>query len=188
MSKSLIPQAFQTDRLTIRAPRPGDGVAVHQAVVESLAALRAWPAYLPWAMHTPSPDASEQFCRQGHAAFLAREDFPMLIFLKDQDVLVGATGLHRLSWDVPKCEIGYWGRSSFARQGLITEAVTGIAQFAFQHLGVLRIKCLTDAANQASRAVAERAGFALESVMRHERRSPDGSLRDTCVYAKAPPT
>lgn len=99
----------------------------------------------------------------------------MLIFLKDQDVLVGATGLHRLNWDVPMCEVGYWGRTSFAKQGFITEAVTGLTQFAAKHLGVRRIECITDAANQASRAVAERSGFSL-----------DGSPHSTCVYAWVP--
>lgn len=179
-----LPEGFQTARLTIRAPRPGDGLAVYQAVVESLVELRAWPAHLPWAMQPPSAQASEQYCLQGHAAFLARQDLPMLIFLKEQDVLVGATGLHRLNWDVPKCEVGFWGRRSFARQGFITEAVTGIAQFAFKHLLVRRIECITDAANQAGRSVAERSGFSLEGIMRNERRSPDGSLRDTCILAR----
>jgi len=32
--------------------------------------------------------------------------------------------------------------------------------------------------------VAERCGFELEGVLRHERRAPDGSLRNTCIYAR----
>jgi len=45
-----IPEFFETERLIVRCPRPGDGQLVHEAVVETLRDLRAWPASLPWAM------------------------------------------------------------------------------------------------------------------------------------------
>lgn len=167
----------------MRAPRPGDGLAVYAAVAESLAELRAWPASLPWALQEPSPDESEAYCRRGHAAFLARTDLPLLVFVKGEDVLVGATGLHRLNWDVPKCEIGYWGNVAFRKRGYMSEAVTGAVDFAFTHLSMRRIECFADAENLSSRRVTERSGFALEGIMRKERKAPDGSLRDTCVYA-----
>jgi len=178
-----LPDHFETERLHIRMPRPGDGVAAYEAVLESIAELRAWPASLPWALHEPSPASSEVYCRTGHSAFLARSDLPMLVIRKDSQRLVGATGLHRLNWSVPRCEVGYWGRQSEHGQGFITEAVQGITQFALRQLHMRRVECLTDALNLPSRRVAERAGFAMEGVMRHERKAPDGSLRDTCVYA-----
>ncbi|WP_374403034.1 GNAT family N-acetyltransferase [Niveibacterium sp.] len=178
-----IPDQFETERLLVRAPRPGDGSAVYDAVLESLAELRAWPASLPWALREPSADESEAYCRRGHADFLLRTDMPMLIFLWDDDTLVGATGLHRLDWQVPSCEIGYWGRSGYANRGLITEAIRGIARFARAQLGTRRIEARPDAENLPSRAVVERAGFALEGILRNERKQPDGRLRDTCIYA-----
>ncbi|WP_374604966.1 GNAT family N-acetyltransferase [Niveibacterium sp.] len=90
---------------------------------------------------------------------------------------------HRINWTVPKCEVGYWGRVSHRKRGLITEAVRGITQFAFAQLRMRRVECLSDAENMASRAVAERAGFALEGVLRNERIAPDGTPRNTCVYS-----
>ncbi|BEV72303.1 MULTISPECIES: GNAT family N-acetyltransferase [unclassified Paludibacterium] len=177
------PDHFATERLLVRAPRPGDGAALFAAVSETLPDLRAWPASLPWAQHEPSPQASEQFCRNGHAAFLARSDLPMLMFLQQDHQFVGCCGLHRLDWSVPKAEIGYWCRKRFHHQGLVSEAVTGLVQFAFEHLAMHRLEIQSDAANQASRAVAERCRFALEGIMRHERKTPTGELRDTCLYA-----
>ena len=47
-----------------------------------------------------------------------------------------------------------------------------------------RVELITDAHNTASRRVAERCGFTLEGVLRHERRGADGTLRDTCIYAR----
>jgi RimJ/RimL family protein N-acetyltransferase len=180
-----IPEHFETERLLIRMPQPGDGQAVHEAVLESLSHLRAWPASFPWAFQEPSQDQSEAYCRIGHSAFLARTDMPMLIFLKGDKRLVGATGLHRFDWQVPKCELGYWGRSSYLKRGLVTEAVKAVVQFAFAYLGMRRVECRTDADNMPSRLVAERAGFAQEGIMRDERKDPDGTLRHTCVYALA---
>lgn len=174
---------LETPRLILRCPRPGDGVQVHEAVVETLAALRAWPASLPWAMAEPSVDASEAFCRQGQVDFLARKALPLLVFLKDGGGLVGASGLHHLDWGVPKAEVGYWCRGSLQSRGLTAEATRAVVDWGFESLGMRRVACLSDAANTASRRVAERAGFRLEGIMIHERADPDGSLRDTCLYA-----
>ena len=59
-----------------------------------------------------------------------------------------------------------------------------IVAMAFETLAAQRVELISDAENAASRRVAERCGFALEGLLRRERRAPDGSLRDTCVYAK----
>jgi RimJ/RimL family protein N-acetyltransferase len=172
MSSSLlrdVPLQWDTQRLHIRCPQPGDGPLVHAAVVESLAALREFPASLPWAMLEPSVLASEKFCRQGQVNYLLRTNLPMLLFLKGSNILVGCSGLHAVDWAVPKCEIGYWGRTSLMGQGLITEAVKGITAFAFTQLGMRRVQALTDAANLQSCRVCERAGYVLEGTMRSTR-------------------
>jgi RimJ/RimL family protein N-acetyltransferase len=74
-------------------------------------------------------------------------------------------------------------RTSYQRQGLLTEAVQGITGFAASALGLRRSMSRPDVDNWPSRQVAERAGYALEGVMRHERKAPDGTLRNTCLYA-----
>ncbi|WP_434626828.1 GNAT family N-acetyltransferase [Chromobacterium sp. CV08] len=177
------PDHFETERLIIRSPLSGDGKIVYEAVIESLAELRKWPASLPWSLEEPSLDSSEAYCRICHSAFLARKDLPMLIFQKSDNALVGATGLHRINWDIPKFEVGYWGRTRFCKKGLITEAVKGITEFAFTYLNANRLECFPDSENWPSRLVAERAGYHLEGIMLNERREPNGNLRNTCIYA-----
>ena len=178
-----VPSQFESERLLIRCPAPGDGGAVHESVVESLAALRAFPASLPWALSEPSADASEVFCREGQANYLRRTDMPMLLFLKGTGVHVGNAGLHRFDWSVPKCEVGFWLRSSYAGRGLMTEAAKVLTSFAFRELGMRRVEVFTDEANQRARRVCERAGFALEGILRHHRAGPEGAPRNTCVYS-----
>jgi RimJ/RimL family protein N-acetyltransferase len=178
------PDRFDTERLRLRAPRPGDGRAVHDAVVESLAELRAWPASLPWALQEPSPERSEAWCCEGHLSFAARTDLPLLVFRQGDRVLVGATGLHRFDWSARRFEVGWWLRTGATGRGLMAEAVRGVVRFAFADVAAARLECLVDAANQRSRRVAERAGFTLEAIRHDERRDPDGTPRDTCVYAR----
>ncbi len=179
-----IPFQFETERLLMRSPRTGDGVYVHTAVVESLPELRAFPASLPWAMEAPSLDISEQYCRQGEASYRALTSLPMLLFLKGTDTLIGSSGVHEFIWSLAQCEIGYWGRTRFSGQGLITEAVKAITAFAFNDLSIQRIVALPDDANLRSCLVCERAGYALEKTIEHERSDPDGTMRNTRVYAK----
>lgn len=181
-----LPDRFETGRLLVRAPQPGDGYAVYAAVLESLPALRAWPSALPWALQEPSPAESVAFCCDGYCRYQARTDMPMLIFRKEDNCLIGATGLHSLDWQQRHCEVGYWGRSACLGQGYFTEAVQGITQFALQRLHMRRIECLVDTANLPSRKVAERAGFRLEGIRRDDRSAPAGTPRDTCVYVVNP--
>jgi RimJ/RimL family protein N-acetyltransferase len=54
---------------------------------------------------------------------------------------------------------------------------------ALSKLGARRLEAFPDEENVRSCAVCERVGMTLEGTMRHERRSPDGSLRNTRVYA-----
>jgi RimJ/RimL family protein N-acetyltransferase len=132
----------------------------------------------------PSVSNSEAYCRKALADFPAGRDMPYLLFTRDTAVLVGCVGLHRPDWSVPKFEIGYWCRSGCTGRGYIAEAVDAVALLAESELGAARIELITDAHNGKSRAVAERCGFVLEGILCNERRGSDGTLRDTCVYAR----
>ena len=175
------PESFDSDRLTIRAPRPGDGAELNAAIHDSLAELRPW---MPWAQTLPALDDSEANIRQAVAQFIARTDLRLLLFLKGTGTMVGSSGLHRINWTVPSFEIGYWMRTPYCGRGLMTEAVGAITAFARDRLGARRLEIRMADTNAASWQVAERAGFSLEATLHHDRRLLDGSLSHTRVYAK----
>jgi RimJ/RimL family protein N-acetyltransferase len=179
-----LPDSFDTERLTIRSPMPGDGVELQAAVAETLDDLRPW---MPWADHVPTVEEEEELVRAGRVRFLQRTDLWLLLFLKGTHTLVGGSGLHRMDWDVPRFEIGYWVRKQFAGQGYITEAVIGVSHFAFEVLGAHRVEIHCDSNNERSRRVAERAGFELEASLKNHGRTPGGQLRDTLIYARFEP-
>jgi RimJ/RimL family protein N-acetyltransferase len=179
-----VPELIESARLRIRPPRFGDGQIVLAAVRESLADLRRFPASMRWALAEPTLDSTEKYCREAYANFQTRRDLPLLLLLKDADIVIGSSGLHRMDWSVPKFEVGFWGRSSFHGNGYVTEGVAAIVKFAFEKLAARRVEAFSDEANARSCKVCERLGFALEGTLRHERVNPDGTLRNTRVYAK----
>lgn len=176
-----VPEEFESERLVIRTPRPGDGAALNAAIRESFADLSRW---LPWADHIPEIAETEANAAAAYERYLARTDFRLLLFRKADGVLVGASGLHQVDWRVPKFDIGYWVRSPFAGQGYITEAVRAITEFAFDVMGANRVSICMDSRNTRSRAVAERAGYQFEGCLRSSGRGPDGSLKDLMVYSR----
>jgi len=177
-----IPDFFESERLVLRAPRPGDGDALNAAVIESLAELRPW---MPWAMTAPTLADSEEYVRRSAVKYAAREDLPLLLWQRATDVLVGGSGMHRIDWEVPAVEIGYWVRTSQVGQGYITEAVNAITHFAFDVIGAHRVEIHCDERNGRSAAVARRAGFELEGILRNEAREHVSlGLRNTMVFAK----
>jgi RimJ/RimL family protein N-acetyltransferase len=179
-----LPEAIYTERLIIRAPRQGDGQQVFQATVESLEALREFPASLPWAMEDPSVEASEAFCRIGASNVIARRDFPLLFLLRDSGELVGCGGLHQPRWKARTFEAGWWGRTAWAKQGLISEAVTAIMDFAFSTFEAQRVEAFTDDLNRNAWRLCERVGMTFEGVLRNSRVEPNGALRNTRVYSR----
>ena len=177
------PYSFETERLTIRGPLPGDGLEIHTAVMESLEELKPW---MPWAVGQDlSAEEYEVRAREGQLKFLSREDLWMMPLLKGTNTIIGGTGLHRINWDVPRFEIGYWVRTSYARQGYITEAVAGLTEFAFETLGAKRVEIRCEALNERSAAIPRRLDFTHEATLRQEDRNHlTNKLRDTMIFAK----
>jgi ribosomal-protein-serine acetyltransferase len=175
------PDSFDTERLTIRAPRVEDAQEVIDAVTESLPELRPW---MPWAKEAPTLEYEIMRLRQAMAKWITREDLLLHVYLKGTSTFVMGSGLHRIDWHSGKFEIGYWVRTKYMGQGFVTEAVNGITAFAFKHLHANRVEIRCDAQNIRSAAVAKRCGFLLEGILRHDSQDVDGQLRSTMVFSK----
>jgi RimJ/RimL family protein N-acetyltransferase len=176
------PDSFDTERLTIRSPLPGDGKELRAAVLESHAELKKW---LPWAIDVADEEGYEENIRNGRIRFLSREDLWLMLLLKGTNTIIGGSGLHRINWRVPKFEIGYWVRTSHAGKGYITEAVSGITAFAFDTLGAKRVEIRCDALNVRSAIIPQRLGFTLEGTLHNDDRDHlTNQLRHTMIFAK----
>lgn len=176
------PEEFYTERLLIRKPIPGDGKVVFEAMQASINELKPW---MPWAHRDQSEQDVEANMREAHAKFLTRKDLRFHLFNRETGEFIGSSGLHRIKWEVPKFEIGYWVDTRFSGKGYITEATKAITDFAFRELKAKRVEIQCDTRNTKSRAIPEKLGFTLEGILKNDGISADGKeLRDTCIFAK----
>lgn len=176
------PEKIETPRLYLRHCLPGDGLDVYEAVVRSQNELKQW---LPFAQPEPSIEALEKNVLTAYADFILKKDIRLHIYKKEGDQFIGSTGLHRINWDIPKFEIGYWIDTAHCKKGYITEVVERLTRFAFHHYGAKRVEIRCDPQNLASKRIPEKLGFTLEGILHNEALSADGkTLRDTCIYSK----
>ncbi len=181
-----LPMPLTTPRLLIRPPQLGDGIAVNAGILESFETLHQC---MEWAKARPTVEDSEIYVRQSVANWMLKNNeepyLPLFIFDKQSDAFIGATGYHHINWDIPTVETGYWICESHSGQGLMTEAINALTQYAFMQLGVKRITITCDVDNDRSQKIPVRLSYTLEATLKAHRRKPiTGELSDTLVYAK----
>lgn len=125
---------IETDCLILRAPQPDEAVEVYEVVRESAQEMKPW---IDWVEDWSSPARVEEIAYRCRVWFYNRETFTWRIYRRDTRQFVGTVELHSIDWDVPRAEIGYWIRSSAARQGCSV-------QLAMQSWGIKRIQALCD--------------------------------------------
>jgi len=182
-----LPPPITTDRTIVRPYQRGDGAALFAAVNAARDSVVPW---LPWAKtdHLHLDDSIfrvETFGREDLKP--DRLNVSLAVFDKNDEVLLGGVGFHRIDAKNGTGEVGYWIRGDRHGEGLCTEAVsqTVTAGFAEQEAGgwgFRRITLLCDANNRASTRIAEKLGMRLE---RHERaeRFDEPRWRDLLGYA-----
>ncbi|EDY61233.1 MULTISPECIES: GNAT family N-acetyltransferase [Streptomyces] len=153
------PVTLTTDRLLLRPPTPRDTETVLAAVQD--------PDILRWTT-IPSPylvEHAQSFTEQLAPAGWANDTmFTWGLFLPEGEDLVGMLGLTMRSPGT--AEIGYWATKEHRGNGYVTEAVRAASRWAFTELSIDRVEWRAEVGNQPSLAVAERAGFVVEGVLR----------------------
>lgn len=180
-----IPSEFETPRLLLRVPRPGDGVDMHRAVEASREALDVW---LSWPERIATPELAETEMRRAVANFILRSHMIYLMVAKENAVLVGVGMIHHLDWEIPSCELGYWLHTGHTGKGYMVEAVTALTEFCFNHLFMERVEIRCDPRNVASAKVAQNAGYTQLGVLKNAYRDNQGELTDSEWYFIVPPS
>ena len=104
--------------------------------------------------------------------------------IASDDEAIGSIGLmpgddvHRFT-----AELGYWLAEPFWGNGIMTDAVRALSEYAFIELGIQRIFAEPYTTNAASARVLEKSGFTLEGVIKAAV-FKDGSMLDQYLYAK----
>jgi RimJ/RimL family protein N-acetyltransferase/nitroimidazol reductase NimA-like FMN-containing flavoprotein (pyridoxamine 5'-phosphate oxidase superfamily) len=98
--------------------------------------------------------------------------------------VIGMTTYHDIDTDLRSLGIGHTmvGRKWW-RTGVNTEAKLLLLERAFEVLGAERVFWYTDVRNERSQQAIARLGATRDGVIRRQRRRPDGSWRDTVLFA-----
>ena len=91
--------------------------------------------------------------------------FQFAVSLVSSDTLIGDVAL-RTKADARQVELGFTFASAHQGQGLATEAVRAVVQYAFGPLAMHRVCSRTDARNLRAQRLLERAGFRQEGELR----------------------
>ena len=178
-----LPLELRSQRVLLRPYRGDDGEQVFAAIDESRDHLRPW---MTWVDANRTVDDVRDYCIRRHASWLLRSELALGIFDSVNGRYLGGTGLHDPDWELRAFEIGYWLRVTAIGHGYATESTRLLTDFALSCLQARRVTLRCDGRNDASRRVAEQAGFILEGRLRNVSMAPDGTVRDDLVYSIVP--
>lgn len=170
---------IETPRLVLRCYQPSDAPLLLSAIEGSLPELKEW---LPWAKYEPEElSAKVERLRRFRGDFDLGNDFIYGIFDKNEDVLIGSTGLHTRLGEHAR-EIGYWVNTAYGGQGYVTEAVQALLKIGFDVENLNRIEIRCDPRNEKSRKIPEKLGFKLEAVLKDRLTDNAGEWRDVMIW------
>jgi RimJ/RimL family protein N-acetyltransferase len=178
-----LPPELRGPRVLLRPYRADDAEKLFAAIDESRDHLRPW---VTWVDNNRTVDDVRDYCIRSQASWLLRTDLSLGIFDAVSGRHLGGIGLLDPDWELRAFEIGYWLRVTALGHGYATESTQLLADFALSGLQARRVMLRCDARNDASRRVAERAGFLLEGRLRNVCIAPDGMVSDDLVYAVEP--
>jgi RimJ/RimL family protein N-acetyltransferase len=119
------------------------------------------PRYIPIIPMPYSPSDAEQFIERSRTP----SDELNLAVAGHSGELFGAIGVS-IQPDPGIAEIGYWLAPEARGRGLATRALRLLSAWTLRETDIARLQLQTDVENVASQAVATRAGFTREAVLR----------------------
>ncbi len=169
------------DDIYLRYPRTGDFAQWSELRGASKNFLSPWePA---WAADELTRAAFRRRLRRYDTEIRNDLSYPFFIFRSEDDALIGGCTLSNVRRGVcQSASLGYWVGEPFARQGYTLAAVSLIAPFVFETLGLHRLEaaCIPD--NEASSSLLYKLGFCEEGRARGYLQI-GGEWRDHVLFA-----
>jgi len=176
-----VPEAFPfpdpplADADFVLRPYREDDVAVDTAATED-------PSSVRWVNPQTTGDAAEDI-RLAEADRLAGEKLILTIAGRDDDRYLGAVVL--IARGSETGELAYIVSPEARGRGLATRAIGLVSEWAFASLGLERLQLRVAPGNTASHAVARRAGYRREGVLRSAF-AVRGHRHDVVLYSRLP--
>jgi len=172
-----------TDRtIIIRPCQPSDAESVYEAVRESIAELSPW---MPWCHLEYSIDDTKTWFGSRPDRWQKGTEYDFLIEDRSDGHPLGICGLNNLDGENHLANLGYWVRTSKARQGVATAVVPLVARFGFEVLKLNRIEIITARDNVPSQRLAIKIGASREGRLR-QRLVVHNQIYDAIIFSLIP--
>ncbi|MEL6658611.1 MAG: GNAT family protein [Bacteroidota bacterium] len=170
---------IETERLVIRCYQPQDAELLKRSIDESLEHLLPW---MTWAKNEPeSIQVKRERIRRFRGEFDLGLDYTFGIFSRDEQQLIGSTGLHTRIGKNAR-EIGYWINANYVQQGYATETVSALIKVSFEIEELERIEIRIIPENRASQRIPKKLGFLYEGTLKNRMADTEGQARDMMIW------
>ena len=151
---------------------------------ELIEALKDGELWNLWYTAIPTPERLEAEISRRLDLYEKGAMLPFAIIDNATGQAVGMTTYMNIDSANRRLEIGStWYRKRVQRGPLNTECKLLLLTHAFEQLDCIAVEFRTHFFNLQSRAGIERLGAKLDGILRQHQISPNGTLRDTCVYS-----
>lgn len=182
MQRKLPPTELFGQRIRLRKPLVSDAARVFDLVSKDRSRLGM---FLPWVRHVQSLEDEINWIKGCHRCWASFTEFSYVICQGvGPRALLGGIGIHTISWEHDRAELGYWIAREAEGQGYVAEAV-GLLERALADMGFHRVQISCRSDNLRSIHVAERAGYHREAHLRHFVRDGD-RYHDMLMFGKLP--
>jgi ribosomal-protein-serine acetyltransferase len=155
--------------VTIRLYQQGDAEPMQAAVLESVAQISPWMGWCHSGYSLEDAHAWVTAQQQNAAQGVAFE-----FSIWSEGRYLGGCGINQISKANRFANLGYWVRASAMGQGVASEAVRLVADYAFRRTDLIRLEIVVAVGNLRSQRVAEKVGALREGVLRDRILLPSG--------------
>ena len=151
---------LRTERLTLRKMSVSDSGDMYD-----YARRASVTKYLLWNEHE-SEQQTYDFLSYVSDEYRRGNYFDWAVTLTESGKMVGTCGYTSFDFEHDRVEIGYVINPDFWGQGIATEAVSALTEFAFKELNANRAEIHFIEGNNASLRVAEKCGMTFEGYLK----------------------
>lgn len=167
---------LETERLILREVIPGDAASV-LTYLSDIEVMK----YYGMEPFLSEDDAIEEI--QWYKEILEKNTgIRWGITLKENDKVIGSCGFLNMSTKHSRAEVGAELSKDYWRKGIMSEALSAIIPYGFNHLNLMRIQALIEPPNIPSIKLFESIGFFREGLLRKYEYSC-GKFDDLYMYS-----
>jgi len=167
---------IETKRLVLRRFVPSDA----EPMFKNWANDERVTGFLTWTPHGELEN-TKALLEMWESAYKDPENYNWCITLDGEPI--GSIGVVNIGSRNENCEIGYCLSHDFWGLGIMPEALEGVINHLFAHVGFHRITAKHAVKNAKSGRVMQKCGMSLEGTMREGWKTHSGEFHDLNLYA-----